>query len=109
MPEVQQSTEQYHRNECVVDGRIVQLTTQECDILSILLAHRGSVVPVAAIRESLWPNPDREPGAADRVIQARIGLLRRLLGRDAIETVLKRPGERSGYRIPECSPAQPQP
>ncbi len=105
MPEIRQSPEQYHRNQCVVDGRLVQLTTQECDVLSILLARRGASVPVAVIRHGLWPNPDNEPGAADRVIQARIGMLRRLLGRDAIETVIQNPGTRPGYRIPELPAA----
>ncbi|KTF70682.1 MULTISPECIES: winged helix-turn-helix domain-containing protein [unclassified Sphingomonas] len=90
----------YHRNQCEVDGRVVQLSVQEADILSLLLASRGQTVTLPSILHALWPNPDREPESAEAVIYRVIYMLRRLLGPGVIFTVNKGLTSPSGYLIP---------
>jgi two-component system, OmpR family, response regulator len=76
------------------EGREVEITAREFELLSYLTRHAGRVVSKAELYEHVWESHD--PGRGLNVVEVYVGYLRRKLGREAIETV-----RGVGYRAPE--------
>ena len=53
-------------------------------VLAVLLLHAGHLVPASKLIDDVWP--DTPPGTAPNVLQGYVSQLRKVLGRDAIET-----------------------
>lgn len=81
------------QHQLVLDGRRVDLTRLEFDVMSYLQQHQGLVVERAALLRDVWGYDD---GAGSNVIEANVRSLRRKLGDRArsIETV-----RGLGYRL----------
>ena len=79
----------------VIDGVLVDLSPQECTILSVLLRRPGTVVPKRELLEEVWRG-----GADPHAVEAAINRLRRRLAGTTIQvdTVPKR-----GYRLVSAS------
>ncbi|MGZ4380660.1 MAG: BTAD domain-containing putative transcriptional regulator [Gaiellaceae bacterium] len=78
--------------EAVVDGEPVALPGgKPRALLACLLLDPGRVVSVDTLAEALWSTP---PASAHKVVQVYVSQLRKLLGKDAIET------RAPGYRVP---------
>ncbi len=67
-----------------IDGREIPITAREWEILDLLVARRGRVVPRTTILEIVWGDPNESASASLDVLVARI---RRKLGSNAIRTV----------------------
>jgi len=65
------------------DGKIVDLTAKEFELLEFLLANRGSLVSVETIQEQLW---NSEEFISSNVIQVIIYRLRNKLSKDLIKS-----------------------
>jgi two-component system, OmpR family, response regulator len=76
------------------EGREIEITAREFELLSYLTRHAGRVVSKAELYEHVWESHD--PGRGLNVVEVYVGYLRRKLGREAIETV-----RGVGYRAPE--------
>jgi two-component system, OmpR family, response regulator len=76
------------------EGREVEITAREFELLSYLTRHAGRVVSKTELYEHVWESHD--PGRGLNVVEVYVGYLRRKLGREAIETV-----RGVGYRAPE--------
>jgi two-component system OmpR family response regulator len=76
------------------DGREIEMTAREFDLLSYLTRHAGQVVSKAELYEHVWESHD--PGRGLNVVEVYVGYLRRKLGREVIETV-----RGAGYRAPD--------
>jgi len=78
--------------EALVDGEPAALPGgKPRALLACLLLDPGRVVSVDALAEALWTTP---PASAHKVVQVYVSQLRKLLGKDAIET------RAPGYRVP---------
>ena len=81
---------QVRRGAAVLDGRVLALSPSGLEVLRLLVAARGSVVPRSAVLEVL-PGASRDPHAAE----VAIARLRDASGcRELVRTVVKR-----GYRL----------
>ncbi len=95
------------RHEVSVDGRPVDLTPREFEILRVLLAHAGRLVTKGRILRAVWGEAYQ---GEDSYVYVHVSQLRRKLAaadpdgrlRDLIET---EPGV--GYRVREPGPAEP--
>jgi two-component system, OmpR family, response regulator len=76
------------------EGREIEITAREFELLSYLTRHAGRVVSKTELYEHVWESHD--PGRGLNVVEVYVGYLRRKLGREAIETV-----RGVGYRAPE--------
>ena len=65
------------------DGKIVDLTAKEYELLEFLLANRGSVVSAEMIQEQLW---NSEEFISSNVIQVIVYRLRNKLSKDLIKS-----------------------
>ncbi|NIF75483.1 HTH domain-containing protein, partial [Burkholderia sp. Ap-962] len=76
----------------IADGEIVAIGARPLAILILLIDANGRAVPVATLRDAVWPGLEVDTNT----VQSQISALRRALGddRDLIETV---PGR--GYRF----------
>ena len=61
---------QLRRGECTYQGQRVRLTRMECEVLSVLLMHRGRRVGLTMLIEAIYPDPDLEPDFAARCIMS---------------------------------------
>jgi DNA-binding response OmpR family regulator len=84
---------QYRRSQCTADGRVVQLSPTEANVLLFLMLRPGWV-SVNELIEFIYPDPDLEPDAAGKTVSVFIYLLRQRVGRHAIESNVTR-----GYRL----------
>src|SRR5437764_1243621 len=76
--------------EALVDGEPAALPGgKPRALLACLLLDPGRVVSVDALAEALWTTP---PASAHKVVQVYVSQLRKLLGKDAIDT--REPGDR---------------
>lgn len=88
---------QYRRHECTIDGVPKHLTTAQAELLAALLV-RGPdrPLPVSEIFGLLWPDPDREPDTAHKVIQVYVSCLREIgaliIGRNGFGYTIPRDG-----------------
>jgi hypothetical protein len=80
---------QVHRGAAVLDGRVLPLSPSGLEVLRLLAAARGAVVPRSDVLAVL-PGVSQDPHAAE----VAIARLRETTGRDLIRTVVKR-----GYRL----------
>jgi DNA-binding response OmpR family regulator len=76
------------------DGREVEITAREFELLAYLSRHAGRVVSKTELYEHVWESHDAGRGL--NVVEVYVGYLRRKLGREVIETV-----RGAGYRAPE--------
>ncbi len=79
------------RRRATVDGRSVDLTTREYDLLETLIRHAGDVMGREQLLESVWGT---EVDPASNVVDVYVRYLRKKLGDHVIETV-----RGAGYRI----------
>jgi DNA-binding SARP family transcriptional activator len=71
--------------EAIIDGRRVHLGgALQRGVLVCLLGQPNAVVPSAAIIDELWANDP--PATASNLVQGYVSQLRKVLGREAIET-----------------------
>jgi DNA-binding response OmpR family regulator len=80
-----------------VDGRQVELTTQEFTLAETLVRHAGQVLSRAQLLSMVW-GYDFDPGS--NVVDVYVGYLRRKLGNDVIRTV-----RGVGYQLQTGGPA----
>jgi len=80
---------QVHRGAAVLAGRVLPLSPSGLEVLRLLAAARGAVVPRSDVLAVL-PGVSQDPHAAE----VAIARLRETTGRDLIRTVVKR-----GYRL----------
>jgi DNA-binding response OmpR family regulator len=66
--------------EVRLDGRLIDLTPREFDLLSYLAARPGTVVPKRELVAQVWRQPY---GGADKTVDVHMSWLRRKLGEDA--------------------------
>jgi DNA-binding SARP family transcriptional activator len=75
--------------EVIDAGRPVEITGQkQRALLAVLLLHGNEVVSSDRLIDALWP--ERPPGTAAKALQVYVSQLRKLLGKDRVET--KAPG-----------------
>ncbi|MEN9507304.1 MAG: hypothetical protein RI958_3230 [Actinomycetota bacterium] len=79
------------RRRAVVDGRSVDLTTREYDLLESLVRHAGEVMSREQLLERVWGT---EVDPASNVVDVYVRYLRKKLGDHVIETV-----RGAGYRV----------
>ncbi len=85
------------RREVRLDGRLVELTTTEFEILRVLVAHAGRVIP----RERLMALARGEEWAAfERSVDVHVSHLRRKLGDDPRRPRLIKTVRGVGYTVP---------
>ena len=72
--------------EAEFDGRQLELTTKEFDLLAYLAAHAGQVIPKEDLHAAVWKAP---AGSEGRTIDVHLSTLRRKLG--------EKPGDEKGY------------
>ncbi|MGK2875463.1 MAG: response regulator transcription factor [Nocardioides sp.] len=65
-----------------VDGRPVDLSRKEFDLLHLLIQHRGEVITKQRLLTEVWQMPW---GGADRTVDVHLSWLRRKLGESAAE------------------------
>jgi DNA-binding SARP family transcriptional activator len=70
--------------EARVAGRPLRLAPRTRAVLAVLLLHSGQVVPTTRLIDALWG--DQPPDSAANILQGYISSLRKVLGRDALET-----------------------
>jgi len=80
-----------------VDGRRIELSAREFDVVRLLIAAGGDVVDRNALLSRVWGYEGFEPRS--NPIEVYVSALRKKLGRDRIETVRGR-----GYRLRRASP-----
>ena len=79
--------------QLLADGVAVRITPHALDILAVLLEHAGHLVTKEQLRARVWPRVVVE----ENTLQVHISALRKVLGADAVATVLGQ-----GYRfVPE--------
>ena len=76
----------YKKGVVQVDDESVHVPRQPMEILFFLMVHRGNFCPVEDLISAIWPDPDQEPDYAHDMVKVYICRLRKILGRDAIET-----------------------
>lgn len=90
------------RRECTVDGRAIELTTTEFDLLHALVAAAGRVIP----REGLMAAARGDAYAAfDRSVDVHVSHLRRKLGDDPRKPRRIKTIRGVGYLVPRGTPA----
>ena len=72
--------------EAELDGRLLELTTKEFDLLAYLAAHAGQVIPKEDLHAAVWKAP---AGGEGRTIDVHLSTLRRKLG--------EKPGDEKSY------------
>jgi DNA-binding response OmpR family regulator len=70
---------QYRRHEVTFYGVRITLKRMEAELLSVLLANRGTAIRVQELIEMVYPNPDVEPEYAVNCIHHLAMKLRRTL------------------------------
>jgi two-component system copper resistance phosphate regulon response regulator CusR len=80
-----------HARSAEVDGRAVELTTQEYMLLETFVRHAGQVLSREQLLSNVW-GYDFDPGS--NVVDVYVGYLRRKLGHERLETV-----RGVGYRL----------
>ncbi|MDD5359759.1 MAG: response regulator transcription factor [Sulfurovaceae bacterium] len=81
-------------NELVVDERHINLGNKEAKLLKLFMQHIGEIVSHEVIFQSLW-DYDEEP--SDTSLRTYIKNLRKIIGKDCIESVKKQ-----GYKFVTC-------
>src|SRR5439155_11947543 len=71
--------------EVVREGRRTRPTGKPAAVLVALLLRRGEVVPAETLLGDVWE--DRPPQSAAKLLQAHVSQLRKLLGRNRLQTV----------------------
>src|SRR5207244_3055746 len=71
--------------EVVREGRRIRPGGKAAALLVALLLRRGEVVPAETLLGELWD--DRPPRSAAKLLQAHVSQLRKLLGRQRLQTV----------------------
>jgi DNA-binding response OmpR family regulator len=89
------------RHEVGVAGRPVALARKEFQILALLAAARGAVVPRGRIVAEVW---GRSWPGANRTLDVHVATLRTKLGRPELVTTVRGVGYRLG--MPESPPAE---
>ncbi|MEO1055684.1 MAG: response regulator transcription factor [Actinomycetota bacterium] len=84
-----------HTRLATVDGRTVELTAREYQVLAFFMNHPGQVITREQLLSHVW-GYDFDPGS--NVVDVYIRYLRKKLDADAIETV-----RGMGYRLPSSS------
>jgi DNA-binding SARP family transcriptional activator/DNA-binding beta-propeller fold protein YncE len=70
--------------EATLDGQVVDLgPPQQRALLAVLAARPGTLTPIDAIVDALWP--ESPPATAAKIVQTYVSRLRKALGADAIE------------------------
>jgi hypothetical protein len=67
-----------------VDGIERKLAPKLMELAFILMARRGSFIPLPDIIEFLWENPDDEPECAEDVVRCYAYRLRRILPKGSL-------------------------
>jgi len=70
------------RRDASLDGRDLELTRREFDLLAHLAAHAGNVVTKRQLMADIWQQPY---GGADKTVDVHLSWLRRKLGETAAE------------------------
>ncbi len=83
-----------------VDGRSVDLTAKEFELLRVLMAHPGRAFTRAELLELVWGYTFL---GDSRVVDVHIGHIRRKLGDNAADPVYIRTVRGSGYRLQPAS------
>jgi two-component system, OmpR family, copper resistance phosphate regulon response regulator CusR len=78
-------------HRAILDGREVQLSARELELLATFMRHPGQVLSRAQLLDHVW-GLDFDPGS--NVVDVYVAALRRKLGQDSIETI-----RGSGYRF----------
>ncbi|CUV65829.1 Transcriptional regulatory protein ciaR [Sulfurovum sp. enrichment culture clone C5] len=81
-------------NELVVDERHINLGNKEARLLKLFMQHIGEIVSHEVIFQNLW-DYDEEP--SDTSLRTYIKNLRKVIGKDCIESVKKQ-----GYKFITC-------
>lgn len=81
-------------NELVVDDKHINLGNKEAKLLKLFMQHIGDIVSHEVIFQHLW-DYDEEP--SDTSLRTYIKNLRKVIGRDCIESVKKQ-----GYKFITC-------
>jgi hypothetical protein len=69
---------QLRRHQCSVDGRTVQLTPAQANLVALLLvSHPDCWVDRETVVAALWPNPDRMPDRHYDVLKVHVCHVRR--------------------------------
>src|SRR5207244_3950437 len=71
--------------EVVREGRRTRPAGKPAAVLVALLLRRGEVVPAETLLGDVWE--DRPPQSAAKLLQAHVSQLRKLLGRNRLQTV----------------------
>ncbi len=81
---------QYCRRQCMV---VADLSPQENELLSTLLARHPEPLAAGELVEVLWPDPEDEPCLPENRIGKLVASIRRKIGRGHIEH------DGQGYRL----------
>lgn len=88
------STFIYPAGELIVEGKKIQLTSREADLLELLLLNRNQPVNRHVVLQKLWGNTDYFSG---RSLDVFISRLRKYLGADASIKIINVRGK--GYKL----------
>jgi DNA-binding SARP family transcriptional activator len=70
--------------EAIVNGRPTQLSPRPRAVLAVLLLNAGHVVPATRLIDAVWG--ERPPETAANVLQGYVSQIRKVLGRESVET-----------------------
>lgn len=87
-----------------IDGRELDLTPREFDLLHYLAARAGTVVTKRELLVEVWQQPY---GGADKSVDVHLSWLRRKLGESATEPRYLQTVHRVGVRL--AAPGEPEP
>jgi DNA-binding response OmpR family regulator len=76
---IQMTWPMYRHAECRFNGRLLQLTRMEAEVLSVLLLHRGCPLTPTDLIEAVYPDADFEPDTARNCVSVFMGRLRKKL------------------------------
>ncbi|MCY3776536.1 MAG: response regulator, partial [Candidatus Aminicenantes bacterium] len=88
----------YEERSVTLDGRPVQLTATEFDLLRVLSVNAGRVTTYATLLRQVW---GRDESGDHRPVRAFVKLLRRKLSDDAASPAYIFTERRVGYRMPK--------
>lgn len=83
------------KREVKVNGKLIELTNHEFELLYLLMRHPNQILSREQILDTLYPN--QEKIVMERTVDVHIGKLREKLGRDHEHTIETVRGE--GYRF----------